>query len=416
MKKRGLNQLDWAISLAIFLLYMSWFFIFLKPEIQKSTEFAPLEMIIIDEFRNEVYRSADKYPVFLRSEKVQNNTMVFLNLKTSEQKNVSFGEDIDYFLENNKVLVLRDFNNNTNYIWLLESERNYTHENKRLDINKYNETITTSKNFLATFRNGLLKTLKYKNSLVISDANFKINQRNITATEINYTDYKILSEYKVSTQSMDISTRVIARNSVIWGRVIRNNRDETPDFMMLYKINGFDNFFSDNNHFGNLTGCESYENDFLKLYDDEESLSFILSEDAQIAFCKEGSVLSLNITISINEAKEFFISLGDSDFREEDFSDYEATSGVKTRIEGIDETLLSMNYDDKKIDWQIPFENNFQIIIWNSTLNNLERNTTVFTLGTEPLTTNKVYAKEHRDFIFNEDGSLSEVTVSVKTW
>jgi hypothetical protein len=420
MKKRGFNQIDWVVSLGIFLLYLAWFFIFLKPYIQVTTDLSPFEGKIRESLRTDLYYEVTKYPVFIQSEKIQNSTIVFLEFNKGAEKNFMIDENPNYFFFNNKLLTLVDFNNSTNYFWILESSKNYTFENRKLDINRNNNTVTTSKQLLTEFENGLLKNLSYKNTQRIKNAEFKINLNNFTASRVNITEYNILSEFAAVSQPMTLYTRVIAKNSVIWFEALQNDKDAVNSLIMHFQISGFEAFFSDNNNYGNITyTCQSYESGFLKLYNDDESLSFILPKDTGIIVCKESAnTAGVNITIPVESSKEFFLISGGNDFESEDFRDYNAFYGVKRTIEGIDGLLLhNMSYEDKKNDWQVLEENNFQVTIWNSTLNNLEkRNTTLLTLGNEPLTTKEVFVDEYRDFILDNMGELSEVTVSVKTW
>ncbi len=421
LDKKGLNQIDWVISLAIFLLYIAWFFIFLKPQIQISSYLSPLGYDVKESFKNDFYYSIDKYPIFFASSKIQNDTPIFFDFNNKTGKNFDISGGKDYFLYKNRMLALQNFNNDTTYLWVVESDKTYTHTNKKLDLIKFNDTITTSKGLLARFNNSLLNHLSYNNNN-IADIEFGINSYGFTPQTSNFTEYIILSEYKAKTQPITLFTRVIAKNSLIWFSAEKNDVDAANNLLMKYSVYGVTNYFSDNSHYGNISSCESYQNDFLKVYNQRFSMSFILPQNTSISFCKNSTVTRLNITMRINTQKDFFLILDTPLFKEENFTDYSIYSGVKQNIAGLDYSILSnetyTTYKTKKTEWGVSNDNNFQIIVWNSSLNNLlmRENNTVFILGDAPLTTRDVYSTEYRDFILNENGETSEVTVSVKTW
>ena len=52
--KRGITQVDWAISLAIFLLFLVWFFIFTKPLHDPNSDYESLAEIVLENFQKDM--------------------------------------------------------------------------------------------------------------------------------------------------------------------------------------------------------------------------------------------------------------------------------------------------------------------------------------------------------------------------
>ncbi|MBR9691077.1 hypothetical protein GOV08_05330, partial [Candidatus Woesearchaeota archaeon] len=338
MKKRGLNQVDWAISLGIFLLYLAWFFIFLKPQLEVSADLKPLSDIVKDKFTDDIVWQVQKYPVFVSSTKTSNNSAVFTSFipEYGEDK-FMLKDDKDYFFSNNNLLTLEDFNNNTQFYWLLESNKTYNHSNKRFDIEISSGKVTTSKQFQAEFENATLKKLSYKNKKKISNITYKINDNSLPISNNSFTNHNILAEYAVNNEPFNFYSRIIAQNSILWFYIEQLDDDTINNFIMEIEVEDFDEFFSDNNNYGDFLSddCYSYQNDYLKFNDSSQSLNFMLPKDTQIGFCNNGDDIALNITIKIDENKEFFIISDSPSFTEADFTDYTAVTGIKSEIEGV---------------------------------------------------------------------------------
>lgn len=416
MNKRGLDQVDWAISLGIFLLYIAWFFIFIKPQIQEVSDLTPLANIIKDNLKQETYYEIEEYPLFVKSGKTENATAVFLNISKTDGESLS--GDTDYYTYRNRTLILADFQNDTKHYKLLKSNKNYTHENKRLDIETLDNQTTTSKGLSAEFSKGLPIKLSYNNNEYVENITFKINNFELNPSQTNYTNYGIVAEYFSKTQPLHVYSRIIAKNSIVWISTEEKDLDNEETLTLSFQISGFQEYYTNNKHHGNITGCTEYEADYLKIYNNYDSLSLIMPEDSTIRFCKESGDINLNLTINAENYQDLFIIFDDKDYEKESFYNYTTMLGVKRVYEGIDETLLAgLDYATKKSEWGIPYENNFQIIIWNQTIASMENKTTpLLTLGEDYTTSNQNYVAEYKDYILGSDGKTTEVMVNIKTW
>jgi len=63
--KKALSQVDWAMSLAIFLMYLAWFFIFVKPMLYPSTNMGVLLDILDDGIEREIFQDISRLKVFV---------------------------------------------------------------------------------------------------------------------------------------------------------------------------------------------------------------------------------------------------------------------------------------------------------------------------------------------------------------
>ena len=421
MKKKGLNQVDWAISLGIFLVYIAWFFIFMKPQITTSADLAPLERIVHDNLINEITWEANKQPIFIRSNSNKNDKVIFYDY-TPEYGDSNFTLlTSDYYYKNNKMMILNNFLNKTkDYNIIVSSNKNYSNTNNELDIISNGNTTTTSKGLIAIFSKGLLRDLDYKTNNPLKKVKYFINGNNFPLSNNLITDSNILLEHRAVSQPLTINTRVIAKNSILWFNIEKNDVGSNSTLLIDFESDSYINYFSDNGNYGNFSddSCKNYNHDYLKFYDAKDSISFLLPKNTLINFCNNQTDIKINFSILTDSDKDFFIILDNKNYTQSDFYNYSTDLGIKDTLEGIDSDLLTnYNYSIKKKIWGFPEDRDFHVVIWNSSKNRIDKRTNIlFEIGSYPFTNSEVFAKEYSKFLLDKNGNFNEVTLSVKTW
>lgn len=417
--KKGFSQIDWAISLGIFLLYIVWFFVFIKPQIVKTVDFTPLAPEIKENLKNDVYWSVYQKPVFIKTYENRSSQIIQFNFTPKYgENNFALANNKDFFYQNNRLYFLDDYTNSTNILWIIEANYTFSHINQKTDIIGNNNTISTSKNFTIKSSDGLMQNATYKSNTRLYNTRFRLENSALIKKNVTYNDKGIVFEEIFNSQRISIHTGVFSKNSVILLSTKKNDLDYAKRLVIETQINEMTKFYSDNNYFGNVsTDCDSYNNNYLKMYDNTDAILFNLPNNTRIELCKGESYSNLTLTFPNNEYNNAFIIFDSNNYENINFTDYMLKDGLRNEFKGIKlENLNNLNYSSKKIDWGLPYDKNFQIIIWNNTLNNLERNTTLLVLGDYPKTSSEVYADEYRDYLLNSNGELSEVTVNLKIW
>lgn len=408
-KKRGLNQVDWAISLGIFLIYIAWFFIIIRPVVDQNMDAMPLSNIIKEDLNNEIAWQIEKTPIFIKSSYNLTDHPIFLNFTPAYGENkFSMLNDKEYFYYDNKIMVIADAND---FFWIVESNATYNKTDYYFDIVKNADTVSTGKNLSIKFNSSLADEFTYKNIEYISNTEYYINNIDMPTLSFNYTDYDILVQYLTVTQPFKLYQRLIAKNSVLWNYIEKSDLNSKKRFTINFSLNNIDHYFFDNNKNGDASDCVSCTNDYLKLYDNANSLHFIMPANTSFSLCND----TLNITILIDDTKEFFIVFDNINYTKGQFNDYRTIRGLSKNIEGISyDKLLSLDYSKKIRDWS-DFKRQIQISIYNQSLN--DNNTDkILDIGNNPATTNNIYANEYRDYFLDQYGNKDEVVISVKTW
>ena len=164
MKKRGVTQVDWAISLALFLLYVAWFFIFINPMFLEDNTQEALLSIVEDNFKDGYRWEVRKIPLIIYT----NTTNSYLPIVEEFNynwtlSNTKLANNKEFLLDNGKIIFLADVNAQTKYLWLMNSNENYTMKTNTIDLNANETTATTGNNLKVEFVNGLYNTIYYKN-------------------------------------------------------------------------------------------------------------------------------------------------------------------------------------------------------------------------------------------------------------
>ena len=77
--KKGASQIDWIISLAIFMLYLAWFFVFIIPTFTSIETLESSANALEQKFRKESYWNIDSIPLFVESLVTLNNEIIIID-------------------------------------------------------------------------------------------------------------------------------------------------------------------------------------------------------------------------------------------------------------------------------------------------------------------------------------------------
>ena len=98
MKKRGTSQVDWAISLALFLIYVIWFFIFVRPTFLQDNVQESLINIVEDNFKEDYKWTVSKLPIMIHTNITNTYEPIILDFPYSWEQNHSRLDDNKEFV------------------------------------------------------------------------------------------------------------------------------------------------------------------------------------------------------------------------------------------------------------------------------------------------------------------------------
>jgi len=105
MKKRGTSQIDWILSLSIFLIYIAWFFAIINPQINSNSNKNSIYVVLMDKFEQEFEHVIEKTPLFLESNITAPYTPIILNY-TENKSHMRFLDGRDFIIWRNKLIFL----------------------------------------------------------------------------------------------------------------------------------------------------------------------------------------------------------------------------------------------------------------------------------------------------------------------
>ena len=420
MKKRGVTQVDWAISLALFLLYVAWFFIFINPMFLEDNTQEALLSIVEDNFKDGYRWEVRKIPLIIYT----NTTNSYLPIVEEFNynwtlSNTKLANNKEFLLDNGKIIFLADVNAQTKYLWLMNSNENYTMKTNTIDLNANETTATTGNNLKVEFVNGLYNTIYYKNKERLNNTKIYIEDDLIERENNQSIINKTIATYRIQTQAFNHTTYIFAKNSLLWN-IIKSNMNETYSVKLNFVLYDYEHYYASNQYYGSINytipACKQFNNNYLNFYNGD-SISFIFNNTASIRFCYENDEINLNITFSIRNESFYKIYLHENNFSNISIKEYDIKFGAIEREKGLNlEKINNLNYQDLKNSWNYPSNKDFKITIWNITSADLiNRSTSIADIGRSP-NVEDVSVKEWDDYVLTKEAELYPALINVKTW
>src|SRR3989338_8208372 len=210
MEKRGIVEVDWIVSIGIFLVFLALFFVYLAPYNLRQPDAAEALLgNVEDKIRLNATWHVSRLPIFIDSNTSSTEPVIAPFLHT--WKNISFSDNTSFFRQENKLLFAADLRIGSNLKWVVSSNEPYPQQAATADLAPtQNSVIIDGSRFRAEF-NGLPTAASHFDKARL--ANFNISLDGVplppepAAKEYNFTSFA--AKYKLSAAQLNHTTFVI---------------------------------------------------------------------------------------------------------------------------------------------------------------------------------------------------------------
>ncbi len=112
MRKRGVSQLDWIMSLALFLLYIGWFFVFVAPSISFNSNKDAVMILLEKKFEDEFTWQLKRFPLFIESNETGQLKPILMDY-TYNSTQIKFIDGMDFIFWEDKMIFLANLTSGT---------------------------------------------------------------------------------------------------------------------------------------------------------------------------------------------------------------------------------------------------------------------------------------------------------------
>lgn len=429
MQKRGSSQVDWAISLAIFLLYIAWFFILAKPQLDDNSDVDTLAAVVSNNFLDNVSWTVKKTPIFIEATETGANQPLIID---DDWDNFTFLPEKYYSIQNDKIYLLSRVDKLSFPIWVVSSNSHYDLPDLSKDIEVgENFSRVAEKGFDLRINQGLPESISRNNIKLLKSYKVYSNGELLSGNS-TFSSSKVHGIHTLTSDVLTHNTLVFAESPRAF-LIFNMNTELSQSVLIEMEVHAFSDYYITSDKQGsldNLTGCISKTYKQIELHDLTRGLAFTSNRDLLIQLCApNSSTVLLNFSTDTTEDFEIVVSthLGISEYQawkslqqaNTEMVPYYArpnnsNAGVATKLVGIKEEFLddfsNLHYNDVKLLWGFPQSSDFAITITNSS-------TSLFNYTERlPQETDTVIAKQELVNTLDKFGNLKSYVMSVKVW
>jgi len=415
--KRGISQIDWVISLAVFLLYLAWFFVYLNPIKGIDSKEDVIESVR-SSFIAGAEWSVDQYPLFVKIETPKDDFPVVVRFPFALTK--SFGMQHYYVLDDDYLIFLADLDRGTNDFIISISEDDYPKQNKSPMLMINNDSVSSSR-IKVNLNDVFIDSIELNNFSSVENIEVKLNNVDVGFSNysLSFANSSIHYRRKLSSEFLNISTLVF--DSRIKNMIRPNYAANLSRYEFYFngKVRGYENYFSDNEENGNLedVGCKTFNSSFIRFYNSNSSgLAFAISNLSRISICSENDELGniiVDLKLEVPLREDSFIDLifykGNTSYVYDEpkflFGADEKKTGFSMKKMQI---LSSKNLRD---EFRISQGNDFSIRVVNSSSQDV-----FFDYGIAPGSDVNIFVKQFSCNVLDKFGSQDSCSMIVRSW
>ena len=191
--KKGFQQVDWVMSMIIFMSYLFLFFIVIRTHIIPSTENTSLISIVEQEYMDEVTYFAEKIPLIIKNSQPSFYEPIVLAFPENWNSTKLITSGNFQVINNNKIIIL----SNTT-----EVKEEFIAETESFSINNVapplssEEDSATIQKFNVFVDDAIANEIYYSGKIIIKDSTITIDD-SMVDEEFNYKNYNSVANYNL---------------------------------------------------------------------------------------------------------------------------------------------------------------------------------------------------------------------------
>jgi hypothetical protein len=412
--KKALSHVDWAMSLAVFLLYLAWFFIFVKPLFAPSQNMDVLLDVLDNGLENNIFQDVSRITISVPGTVASQHEPVIIPFEEDWQSN-KIAHTADYFeMDEDKMFFLANLSDSRRFgiYYPFQALKLSTQDAVFADEEK-----VESGTFKAYFDSYLVDKIYFMDEQRLMDFRVTVDDT-VLDDEGSFASQTFMAKYKRYGDYLNISSYVFADNSRVYSYMTTNdfrNHSVVVDFAAY----NYTNFYIDPVNRGDLSysilpSCKYYDGDFLDIYGPDSGLLVAFSRNITIKLCtnETNALVTLEFDSYVGEEDGLNIFLHTGTYASVLGYPVSPIVGVTETLKTISmekvSLLKSKDYGYLKQKFGYPADRDFNITIKSDAVS--------ASYGTVPPIVSDVYARRIEGVLMDADYSRERVLIVLNVW
>ncbi|MFH1063847.1 MAG: hypothetical protein V1729_02080 [Candidatus Woesearchaeota archaeon] len=412
--KKALSHVDWAMSLAIFLLYLAWFFIFVKPLLAPSQTMNTLLDILDEGVTDVLFQDVERVRMFMPGEFDNDYEPIIIPFsRTWKTSDIAHSEEY-FVIDAGRMFFLGNVSKSR------EFRMYYPH---RALITKTPRTIIASEDrawvgsFSAYFSSYLLDRIQFFGKDRLRDFAVDVDERDIQE-EGEMDNFTMMAKYSRMDEALNISSYVLAENSRVYSYISSadyRNHSVIIDFTAY----NYTRFYFNPSDQGTLSysirpSCKYYKSDFLDLSDTDSGMLITFDEDIDMRLCTNETDVQVRLEFDLTTAGDSNLDIFLHEGGVEDMLDYpvEPRVGITETLDTVSSKQVALmrgkDYGYLKQLFNYPDDRDFNVTVESVVIN--------ATYGRPHPEVADIYARKVDGYILGEEYGTERVLITLSVW
>ncbi len=421
MLKKGAVEVDWIVSIGIFIIYLSFFFFYITPLTKEQPDISESLLHNIEEnLRANSTWHVLKVPVFINSNLSSTEPVIAPFL--FDWANISFSDNTTFYLQDGKLIFKEFLREGKNLKWVVSSGESYPQAESLEELAPTQGSVTMdSLRFKAEF-DGILTSALHFEKQRLSNLSLKLDGSQISAEsaakEHNFTSFA--AKYRLSAGTLNHTTFVVGGFSRLYNYVSPRQGNEPHNLTIVASLHNYTSYFVDASYQGSINytagACSGKFSNYIDFYDGIAGITFITEDTSNMSFCAGNSSLSLSITMALANETRYDILFHSGDYTEtlNYTHPYTVRTGLAENLSGISfsliKTINGSNYANLKRAWNFPQSRDFSFEMLNGS------NAPLVNYSPKSPGLVNIFTKEFRESLLDKYGSKTKYTLKVRGW
>jgi len=411
--KKALSHVDWAMSLAIFLLYLSWFFIFVKPVLAPAQNMDVLLDILDTGVKDSMFQDISRVKVYVPGNMDSDYEPIIIPYAENWVES-NIAHSADYFMiDGDKMFFMANLSNTSMY------NMYYPHKAVRKSaplLVVADENVARFESFSAFFNSFMLDRIFFMDANRLFDFKITVDDTESSGDDGAFYNMTFMAKYVKQSDYVNMTSYVFADNPRIY-TYIESSDHRNHSVAIDYASYNYTSYYFDTLRKGDLKysiapQCRFYEGNFLDLYSTDSGLLVTFGKNITFRLCTNETAVLVTMIFDVGSEDNFNIYLHSGDYRSVTKYPLKPIVGVTEDLSTVskDKVLLLKNreYGYLKQKFGYPQARDFNITVSSDDVS--------ASYGILPPAIADVYARKIEGVMLGPDYSQKRVLLTLNVW